>query len=926
MFFSRIRKNWPAHLVPLGYAVLAAAMLILTPFWASAWYHTPFLGMLLEPNNVVSEINGVGWPARQSGVLWSDRLMSINNQAVQDTAQVNGLMQANGFQAVTATFLRRGVGEMSQQIQPVHVQFRDLLSLFLAPYLVGLTFLGIGLWTYRIRPELHSTHAFVIFVSAVSVITTTFLDMNTSHHALILWSLSLPLSAAALGYLALVFPMEMKFVERWPRLRYIPFLVALLADVFIAHDILFPSNAYAYIASWRTGYALNVIGAFSFFGTLVARMLGKSSAIVRQQSRVIIFGSTLAFLPILVLYLIPIGFGGSIPEFRPELLFPPLVFFPLSVMYAILRYRLLDVDRWLSRALTYVLTMGVALTVFYALLAGLSLLLSQTIHSDDPFLVAGYLLVLVIAFQPLRDSIQRGIDRVFYRSHADYRRVITRLSQSLVITPDLTRTLRLLEEELGDALLPEKFVVFLYDDERKAYLPHAIHSDVDFFFTPEEPLPRFLSETKIPLWIPPEEILPTALEADATSFARLECSTFVPLLYEGRLIGFLALGRRRSGEPYTSNDLEFLTAVAGQSTLALENARLFENLRRTLEETREMKNLMDDIFASIATGIITTDVDQKITLFNRAAETIMGTPLQLLIGKSLREAFPGLLPALEEVTAVVIQSGEIAQNQELASHIPSRGDLYLRLSATPLRDAYLATKGATLVFEDLTETRQLEAERERIRQTFGRVVAPRVRDRLLSDASNLQLDGSQQLVTILFADLNGFTSFSEKHSPETVFNRLNAYFDMAAQAILEQEGTLDKFIGDAVMALWNSPDSQPDHALRACRAALAIMKYNAEANGKVTNPEDQLVFRIGVSTGPAIVGNVGTRQLFNYTAIGDTVNLSQRLQTAARRGQILITKATYQIVKDSVRAQPLKAISVKGREQSVDVYALQGLK
>ncbi len=149
--------------------------------------------------------------------------------------------------------------------------------------------------------------------------------------------------------------------------------------------------------------------------------------------------------------------------------------------------------------------------------------------------------------------------------------------------------------------------------------------------------------------------------------------------------------------------------------------------------------------------------------------------------------------------------------------------------ASPLRDAYLGTKGATIVFEDLTERHKLEAEQERIRQTFGRVVAPRVRDRLLSDPSHLRLDGIRQKATILFADISGFTSFSEKIDPEDLFKALNYYLSLAAKTILEEEGTLDKFMGDAVLALWNVPDPQPDHALRAVRAALAIQERSRQA-------------------------------------------------------------------------------------------------
>jgi len=277
------------------------------------------------------------------------------------------------------------------------------------------------------------------------------------------------------------------------------------------------------------------------------------------------------------------------------------------------------------------------------------------------------------------------------------------------------------------------------------------------------------------------------------------CEVFVLLINEGRLIGFLAIGRRLSGEPYSSDDLDFLSAVASKSALAFENARLFENLRRTLDGTREMKNMKDNIFTSIATGVITTDLDHKITLFNRAAENIFGLPLENVLGKSLYDALPSLNPALDQVVTNVITQGETSSGHELNSRSLERGDLFLRLSATHLRDAYSATKGATLVFENLTETRKLEAESELIRHTFGRLEAPRVRDRLLADAGNLQLHGIRKTVTMLFADLGTFTSLSAKNSPETVFTLLNSYLDIVAQVILENEGTLDKFMA---MQLW----------------------------------------------------------------------------------------------------------------------------
>jgi class 3 adenylate cyclase len=261
-------------------------------------------------------------------------------------------------------------------------------------------------------------------------------------------------------------------------------------------------------------------------------------------------------------------------------------------------------------------------------------------------------------------------------------------------------------------------------------------------------------------------------------------------------------------------------------------------------------------------------------------------------------------------------------NTTASSSLHESSNLYLRLSLSPLRDAHLDTKGTTIVFEDLTERHQLEAERERIRQTFGRVVAPRVRDRLLADIGNLELDGRKQVITVLFADLSGFTSFSEKHDPETVFAVLNSYLSIAAHAILEQEGTLDKFMGDAVLAIWNSPDEQPDHALRAVRAAREIVNRSNE----FADSDQRMTFRIGITTGEAIIGNVGTNELFNYTAIGDVVNIAQRLQTSAKSGEILIEKNTYDIVSDHVKVETLQRITVKGREQIVEAYTIKDIQ
>ena len=917
------RLAWIAHIPAVSTALFALAMLVLTPVWAVRYYRQPFLGVLLEPNNIVSQINEDGWPAHDAGVVWPEQLTRVNEMPVRNVSDVEQVLSISRDDPVWLEFIQRAGGARRVLVTPIQMPFANLVTLFIIPYLVGLVFLGIGLWAYRLRANLSASRALLVFASSVSVATTTFFDMNTTHNVVLLWSLSLSIAASALIHLAMNVPQQMRFVQRRPYMRYVSWVFALLFAVPVAREIIAPSTPRAYIATWQASYAYMATAIIFFLATLIWRILHSISPMVRQQSRVIIFGAALAFAPMMIFYLLPTAFSSQPPEFHASVYFPLLILLPLSITYAILRYRLLDVDRVLANILTYTIVSAAALALFYGLVTAASLVLKTTVRSDNPLVVGAYLLALVLALSPLLRLVRRGIDRFFYRSPADYRRVLNELSSSLVVTPNLERTLDLLSFQMRDAFAPEEFIVYLFDDKQALYIPHS-HSQTVFPILPmDHPLVNAIRSSSAPIWIPPDGETPMV---QFPSFGELCCTAFVALRYEGNLIGFLALGPRRSGEPYTSEDLDFLNTVAGQSSLALENARLFTNLHRTLDQTLEMKNLMDDIFASIATGVITTDIGYKVTLFNQAAERILGVPMENVIGKLLHDALPDLNPDLNIVAAEALENGTVTLSRDVNRQVAPRGDLYLRLSCAPLRDAYRGTKGTTIVFEDLTERHHLEAEQERIRQTFGRVVAPRVRDRLLADPGNLRLDGTRQQATILFADLNQFTHFSEVTEPEILFRVLNYYLSLAAHAILDQEGTLDKFMGDAVMALWNAPDPQVDYPLRAVRAALDIVERAYEVHHDLPNPAHQLYFRIGVATGDAMVGNVGTNELFNFTAIGDTVNLAQRLEAAAKPGQVLIDHNTYVAVADRVIVIPLEPIQLKGKEQPVAVYELKGLK
>lgn len=200
---------------------------------------------------------------------------------------------------------------------------------------------------------------------------------------------------------------------------------------------------------------------------------------------------------------------------------------------------------------------------------------------------------------------------------------------------------------------------------------------------------------------------------------------------------------------------------------------------------------------------------------------------------------------------------------------------------------------------------------------FRQYLSPDVATALLADPSQAELGGAVVEVTAVFADLRGFTTFSEVSTPAQIVAMLNRYFEVATAAILGEGGTVVQFVGDAMMALFNAPARQPDHAVRAARAALRIQE-RVEAVAEPGWPR----FRIGINTGPALVGNIGSKDLRNFNAMGDAVNVAARLETEARPGQVVIGEATRALLPAELATQPLGELLVKGRRSPVVAHLL----
>lgn len=248
----------------------------------------------------------------------------------------------------------------------------------------------------------------------------------------------------------------------------------------------------------------------------------------------------------------------------------------------------------------------------------------------------------------------------------------------------------------------------------------------------------------------------------------------------------------------------------------------------------------------------------------------------------------------------------------------ARGDFSVRLPGSRMDEIGELER-------NVNDTARALREREQTKELLGKYLSREVVEEVLKGKGDLA--GSKREVSVLFADIRGFSNFSERHPPDRVANTLNEYFEVMVEVIARHQGVLDKFMGDGLMAVFGAPHDQPDHARRAVKTALAMQEALHALNVKrAKRGEEPISIGIGVNTGAAIAGNLGALQRMEFTVVGDAVNLAAKLEDEAGKGQILLGPETYRLVRDVVEAESLGPVAVKGYEGVREVWRLKGLK
>ncbi len=394
----------------------------------------------------------------------------------------------------------------------------------------------------------------------------------------------------------------------------------------------------------------------------------------------------------------------------------------------------------------------------------------------------------------------------------------------------------------------------------------------------------------------------------------------VPLLFKNRVTGVLYADNRHIPDLFGEREVSLLVAFANQAAIAIENARLFDRVRRALLEITEIKQLMDNVLASIASGVITTNNDGIIITYNQAAERILAVPYASAVNQPLQAVLPDAFTGFDSVTQTVRFENR-QQVFEIEPVLPGRGPVNLSLRFTPLKDAQDVTYGMALVVDDLTEIKKRDAT-----LSVVRTYLPPSLVRNIQSIDSLGLGGDEREISVIFADVRGFTTFSEQLDPEQLMTVISQYLTVSSDAIELYDGIIDKYMGDAVAGLFNTQlNPQEDHAVRAVRAALS-MAYDVRALHEVLPPEQGLYYGIGVDTGMAMLGNVGSPSRKEFTAIGLPFNFAKLLQENALAGEIIISQNTYDRVKDVFAAEAIEPRKVKGYTDFRVMYRVTGVK
>ncbi len=703
-------KNLAVLVVAMVLATLGAYNIVLKATWSMLddgvfWRQ--------EPEGLVARQLSPGGPGQRAGVREGDILLAVDGQDVLDGSGLEQrLADRVEGQAVRYSLLRAEERRaLEVALQPLA---RGNVTLFYYLSAVGFFSLGVGTIVMLRRPgaDRAALHFYAICLLFFLMYSTSYTGKLNWADWTLLWTDHLAILFLPVVFLhfCLSFPeRRLPAARRWlVPLTYLPATVmavgAILAQVLFVtsggNPLLWEITSG--IDRWKPLYFALLFAAS--FGVLLDNYSRTTSLTARKQMKWLVWGTGAGVLPFFVFYAIPFALGRT-PRLEMELLgYIPLALIPLSLAYAVVKHRLMDVELIFRRTLVSLLATA-ALVGICLLVVGLT---GALLADDEPhrtLIAVLSTLVVVLLLPPLKSRIQEGIERLLYRERYSSRKALLRLSQDLNASLDLARVGERLQEEIMAALGVAATAVFLKerDGSFSAFTSRGGAPGTETLRLPADG----------PLVARLEAGQPVNAEAGPQDFPEagpLNLSYYFPCRVKGELIGVLGVGRKDGLEPLNSEEVDLLQALAGQAATAFMNGRLYLSLREKAEALERLTEYNENILESMDSGILVLDLEGRVVRWNRALEGLYGRRRGEVLGRTLAEVFPeGFLEALRS-SLVMDEREEIANIYKLHLATAHGRSLRVNVSIAPFELGSGERHGSILIIDDVTARVRLEEQ------------------------------------------------------------------------------------------------------------------------------------------------------------------------------------------------------------------------
>jgi len=703
----------PSRLTAVSLALLSLALLVFAVinFQQRSRYQLPDDGVswVDSSEGVKAWIVTSDGPGERAGVREGDRLEAINGKAIKHAAEaVQEVFRAGVYSQATYELLRQGV-KFQTQLVLVPQNSEKHLGHYLE--LVGLLYLFIGTYIlFRRWTAPRSLHFYIFCLASFVVYSFSYTGKLNFFDWTIYWLnvAALLLQPALFLHFCLTFPERVGFIRERRYvlpLLYVPAALLGAVQVLVASDILILPYPLLQVR-WLLDRVGMVYLAAYFLAGAVALQYAYARVrvpLLRQQLKWLTRGTWLAIVPFSALYAVPF-FLGFVPNPAMNLSALSLALLPITFGYAIVHYRLMDVDIIFRRGIAYTLATASIVGLYFGLIALFADLFRSTLLIDRGIWVLA-IIITAILFQPLVDWIQVRMDRFFNPERYDYRRTLLEFARALTSELRVDNLLDPITERLTETLGVDRVAIFLASESNDFRLVKS--RGIDFsgqpdtgYLNPQRAELRkgylFFDSVRRPLGFSPSE---------QKAIEQLGLHYYLPLKVKERTLGYLGLGKTRDDDYLSSEDVDLLQTIAGYVSIALENGRLYASLQQKALEYETLKDFSENIIESINAGVVACGLDGSVEAWNTAIEKLYGLKRSEVAGKKLDAVFPSeLLAELPQVS----EPRRTLSLYKFPLETPGGRRLIVNLSTVPLVGKDDQVLGRLLIFTDLTERVNLE--------------------------------------------------------------------------------------------------------------------------------------------------------------------------------------------------------------------------